>query len=110
MATVLEQRIRQSKDFEVLTPRSLALLVFRLRPSSGNHKAEQLNEMNKRLQELVHAEQDFNMTQTVLPGEEGQPTIDCMRFAMGGLRTTEADALQAWNIVERLGEIIINRA
>ena len=108
MAAALEKRIRESKDFELVTPRSLALLVFRLRPSTGDHTPEQLNELNRRLQELVHAEQDFNMTQTVLPGEEGQPSIDCLRFAMGGLRTTEADAVQAWQIVERLGASIIN--
>jgi aromatic-L-amino-acid decarboxylase len=108
MAAALEQRIRESKDFELVTPRSLALLVFRLKPSSGDHTPEQLNELNRRLQELVHAEKDFNMTQTVLPGEEGQPSIDCLRFAMGGLRTTEEDAVQAWQVVERLGESIIN--
>jgi len=108
MAAALEKRIAQSQDFEVVTPRSLALLVFRLRPVSGKHTPEELNVLNKRLQALVHAEQDFNMTQTVLPGEAGQPTIDCMRFAMGGLRTTEEDALQAWEVVERLGSSIIN--
>ncbi|KAH8079900.1 putative aromatic-L-amino-acid decarboxylase [Filobasidium floriforme] len=108
MAAALEKRIRESKDFELVTPRSLALLVFRLKPSTGDHTPEQLNELNRRLQELVHAEKDFNMTQTVLPGEEGQPSIDCMRFAMGALRTTEADAVQAWQIVERLGASIIN--
>lgn len=110
MAAALEKRIRQSKDFEVVTPRSLALLVFRLRPSSGDHTPDQLNDLNKRLQALIHAEQDFNMTQTVLPGDEGQPSIECMRFAMGGLRTTEEDALHAWEIVERLGDSIIDKA
>ena len=108
MAAVLERRIRESKDFELVTPRSLALLVFRLKPSAGDRTPEQLSELNRQLQERVHAEQDFNMTQTVLPGEEGQPPIDCMRFAMGGLRTTEADAVQAWHIVERLGASIID--
>jgi hypothetical protein len=108
MATVMERQIQQSEHFELAAPRSLALLVFRLKPSSTNLSAQQLNDVNKRLQESIHAQQDFNMTQTVLPGDEGEPNIDCLRFAMGGLRTTEDDVLRTWETVEQLGRTIID--
>jgi aromatic-L-amino-acid decarboxylase len=110
MATVMERQIEQSEHFELAAPRSLALLVFRLKPSARDLSAQQLNDLNRRLQESVHAQQDFNMTQTVLPGDEGEPNIDCLRFAMGGLRTTEDDVLKTWNTVEELGRTIIDEA
>ena len=108
MATVMERQIQQSEHFELAAPRSLALVVFRLKPSSNNLSALQLNDVNKRLQESIHAQQDFNMTQTVLPGDESEPHIDCLRFAMGGLRTTEDDVLKTWETVEELGRTIID--
>lgn len=47
------------------------------------------------------------MTQTVLPGDEGQPGINCMRFALGGLRNEEEDAVKAWQLVETLGAEVL---
>jgi hypothetical protein len=83
----------------------LALIVFRLK-AEGKDEVE-INKLNKKLQEAVHAQHGFNMTQTVLPGKEGNTNIDCLRFAMGGLRTTEADVLETWDSIEELGKKIL---
>lgn len=107
MAEVMEKRVIDSDIFELVTPRSLALLVFRLKSPSETMAAAEVNDLNRRLQEAIHGQNEFNMTQTTLPGEDGQPGIECMRFALGGLRTTTVDAEQVWDTVERLGRQVL---
>ncbi|KAK8846820.1 hypothetical protein IAR55_005908 [Kwoniella newhampshirensis] len=106
--TLLADIVGRSKNFEIVTKPSLALLVFRLSPSSrADLTGDILDVLNQRLHDRLNARYDVFLTQTVLHSVERN--IFCIRFAMGGVHTTFDDVQATWSIVEAEGEEVLKR-
>lgn len=55
LGKTFEEQVSKDEDFEVVTPRSLALVVFRLKPKDSKKEDEEaLNELNKRFYARLH--------------------------------------------------------
>lgn len=94
--------VRASPLLELVTPPSLALSVFRLRPSSLEHKASAaLNALNKMFYARVTARKDLYLTQTDLNG------TFCVRMAIGATRTEERHIRAAFSLLEEEGGIAL---
>ncbi|EIW65462.1 hypothetical protein TREMEDRAFT_70540 [Tremella mesenterica DSM 1558] len=101
----LADRIRSSKDFKLVAEPSLSLLVFRLQPQGyEGGEDDDLNRLNKTLHERLMARSDVFLTRTVIKTEEGEMT--CIRFAMGGLKTTLECVNATWDVVEQEGAAV----
>ena len=102
-----------SPIFEIVTPPSLALLVFRLRPSSLETKPNsppglqdpELNLLNQKLHIRLDKRSDVFLTPTTLHSKERD--IYCIRFALGNPRTTWEDVIDTWKVVVEEGEAVL---
>lgn len=93
--------IKQSAQFQLITPPCLSLSVFRLEPRTPTSTSisaarspdldpAQLNALNRAFYTRLSARHDVVFTQTDLNG------IICIRCAVGAERTEEADILWAF--------------
>lgn len=62
----LEDAVKQDADFELVTPRSLALLVFRLCPPSLKGDEAKLDELNKRFYANLHKRTSIQLSESRL--------------------------------------------
>ncbi|KAI6148331.1 pyridoxal phosphate-dependent transferase [Pisolithus tinctorius] len=86
--------IRESTEFALVTPPSLALTVFRLEPrASPPVPLAKLNELNRVFYARVSARSDIAFTQTDLSG------TFCVRMAVGATRTSEDHVKHAYEIL-----------
>jgi glutamate/tyrosine decarboxylase-like PLP-dependent enzyme len=85
LARTLQQRLRESSDFELVAAGPLSVTCFRYRPhaSSGNDAEGDL--LNRRLLELVQRDGDVFLTGTELAGRF------VLRACIVNFRTTEQD-------------------
>ena len=92
-----------------MTPRSLALLVFRLTPiitdSIATADAE-ANVLNQQLFSRLNARYDLILTQTILHSHERE--IYCVRFAIGSTNTTWQDVSDVWSIIDLEGQALLD--
>lgn len=102
MADYLEKMIQESPDFELLVPKSLALLVFRYHPQDREYTQSELNDLNKNLHAALATRGDIILTQTVLPAENGEEGTFCIRFSLGNARTEKRDVEHGWDLVVKL--------
>jgi aromatic-L-amino-acid decarboxylase len=96
LGTVLASWIEQEPGFELVGPAPLGLVVFRyLGEATGNRQqaTEDLDELNRRLQERVNATGRIFITGTRLGGRY------VLRVALGHLTTSEADVRAAWDLI-----------
>lgn len=100
----LAQLISSSEDFEIVTPPSLALLSFRLKP--GDLPEAELNSLNAALQTRLAHNPNVILTQTVLKTPSSE--IYCIRFALGQLRTTQKDVDEIWDVVRAEGRATLD--
>jgi aromatic-L-amino-acid decarboxylase len=107
VATHLEGLIMQSSDYEIVAPRSLALIVFRLRPAGQELSPSELNDLNRKFNEALAERTDLLLTQTMLPGEDGGEGVFCIRFAIGAERTRSEHVDKAWAIVQEVGHRVM---
>jgi len=86
--------IEASANFELVTPPSFALSVFRVRAlaDEGNLSASQ-DLLTRKLYDRISVRQDIQLTQAVLEG------MFCVRFAIGAARTEEKHVLAAFNVL-----------
>lgn len=54
MGKIFEEQVKNDENFEVVTPRSLALVVFRLKPANTDRDEDALNELNKKFYARLH--------------------------------------------------------
>lgn len=94
------ERIRACPIFELVTPPSFALSVFRLVPgSSGNREdLESINALNRAFYSELRARPDIALTHTSIGG------VFCVRFAVGSFRTEQSDIDNAWMTIRETGE------
>ncbi|HYI00139.1 pyridoxal phosphate-dependent decarboxylase family protein [Hyalangium sp.] len=107
MAGELAARIQAEPDFELLAPRSFSTLCLRARPRDLEPLLRQgppeekgkveayLNELNEATLEAVNATGRVLLSQTKLNGRF------TLRISIGNMRTTEAYAQEAWELVRK---------
>lgn len=79
--------------FELLSPVSLSLVVFRLRPASLADDEVALDKLNRQLYNRINARRDIMLTQTLLG------KVFCIRWAIGAESTRWEDVEGAWESV-----------
>ena len=112
VAQEFECLVMESALFELMTPRSLGLVVFRLVPpapdASQPPSREILNALNLDLhQRITHPEDPADalfITRTELNDDV------CLRMAIGAERTTEMHVKKAIDTLERVGKNILKEA
>jgi aromatic-L-amino-acid decarboxylase len=99
IAGLFEAWVREDDRFEVVAPRTITLLCFRLRPQPGA-TAEQTNERNRRLLAAINESGRAFLSHTVLPtgGQSGY----VLRMAIGASSTTERHVRAAWELIREL--------
>ncbi|OVA11862.1 Pyridoxal phosphate-dependent decarboxylase [Macleaya cordata] len=103
MAKLLEGLIAMDKRFEVVVPRTFAMVCFRLNPETifnpklhenGDHSEDQMNELNQKLLESINATGQVYMTHTMIGG------IYIMRCPVGTTLTEERHVHSTWKLVQ----------
>ncbi|KAI6131246.1 pyridoxal phosphate-dependent transferase [Pisolithus croceorrhizus] len=86
--------IRESTEFALVAPPSLALTLFRLEPRLAPPVTlARLNELNRALYARLSARSDIAFTQTDLNG------MFCIRMVVGASRTSEDHVRRAYEII-----------
>jgi aromatic-L-amino-acid decarboxylase len=66
LGKTFEQQVNEDESFELVTPRSLALVVFRLCPKNFRQQdAEALNELNKRFYARLHEQTSIQLSESI---------------------------------------------
>lgn len=97
--------MEQSSNFELVTKPSLSLLVFRLKKAGESLTDPELDLLNQKLHTRLDVRSDVFLTPTMLHSKERD--LYCLRFAMGGLRTTWEDVMKTWQAVEEEGAKVL---
>jgi aromatic-L-amino-acid/L-tryptophan decarboxylase len=104
-ANAFATHIEQSPIFELVVPPTLSLVVFRLLPP--NTKAtndasvtKELNELNLKLHQKTS---ELFLTRTDLGGSI------CIRMSTGGYRTEERHVVEAFKILEREAQELVDQ-
>ena len=90
LAAWLEGEIAAHPDFELVAPRSLALLNFRYAPAG----ADALDELNERLLHALNDEGRIYLTQNIVRGNYA------IRISIGQTSTERIHVEQAWEAVK----------
>lgn len=112
LAEYFESLVRGSSLFEIVTPRSLALVVFRLAPSAPapngsttttTFDAPKLDSLNLELHKrIIEGADGVFITRTELNGKA------CLRMAIGGERTQEGHVLAAFEAFEKKAKALLS--
>ena len=94
--------MRVSERFQLVTPPSFALSVFRLRPRRADAPLAAANALNRRFWDRLLERHEVLLTQTELGG------VFCVRFAVGAARTEEGDVEKAWEVVDEVGRAVVS--
>jgi aromatic-L-amino-acid decarboxylase len=93
LATLFESWVRADSRFEVVAPRTMNLVCFRLINVPG------APDRNRELLASVNATGRVYLTHTAVPTSMGgHPCV--LRMAIGGTLTTRADVQEAWKILQ----------
>jgi aromatic-L-amino-acid decarboxylase len=93
LAEQLEQKINNSIDFEMVTPRTLNLLCFRYKPK-GLSDLDQLNSINEQLLQKVNKTGKIYITHTKLNG------IYTLRMVIAQTNVNENHVNNAWKLIQ----------
>jgi glutamate/tyrosine decarboxylase-like PLP-dependent enzyme len=85
LADRLAEKVRQSRDLQLVTEPSLSIVCFRFAPMSLRSDEEKLNELNKQLLEAVQLGGSAFLSSTTING------AFCLRACVINHRTTEQD-------------------
>ena len=96
LAEWLEAEIAAHPDFEIMAPRSLALLNFRYAPQG----AASLDELNERLLHAVNDEGQIYLTQGKVRGAYA------IRVSIGQTRTERIHVEQAWEAIKAAAALL----
>ncbi|MCL7043013.1 hypothetical protein MKW94_023393 [Papaver nudicaule] len=108
MAKHFQGLIGMDNRFEIVVPRTFAMVCFRLKPAAifnqivDNDWIEaQTNEINAKLLESVNASGKIYMTHAVVGG------VYMIRFAVGATLTEERHVTGAWKVVQEHTDAIL---
>jgi aromatic-L-amino-acid decarboxylase len=93
LANQLEQKINNSSDFEMVTPRTLNLLCFRYKPKDLSD-LDQLNSINEQLLQKVNKTGKIFITHTKLNG------IYTLRMVIAQTNVHENHVNNAWKLIQ----------
>jgi len=96
IAAIFEELVRSDARFEVVTPRTVTLVCFRLKARQGEG-AEESNARNRALLEAINASGKAMLSHTVL--KIGGQEQFVLRMAIGGSGTEERHVRGAWAVV-----------
>jgi aromatic-L-amino-acid/L-tryptophan decarboxylase len=99
LALIFEQLLAADARFEIVAPRTITLVCFRLRARPGE-PASQTSDRNRRLLEAINATGRAYLSHTVLP--LGGHDAYVLRMAIGGARTEERHVRDAWRLIADL--------
>lgn len=92
LATRFESWVRADSRFEIVAPRTLNLVCFRLKNPSGSA------DLNRELLAKINTGGRIYLTHTALPPAMGNhPCV--LRMAIGGTHTTLPDVQEAWAVI-----------
>nr|ABJ16446.1 tyrosine decarboxylase [Aristolochia contorta] len=100
MAKTFEGLLAMDKRFEVVVPRTFAMVCFRLLPAGGGGGGDDeegldaVNELNRKLLESINASGRIYMTHSVVGG------VYMIRFAVGASLTEDRHVNLAWKVVQ----------
>lgn len=100
LAKDLEQKINDSPNFEMITPRTLNLLCFRFKPE-GKMDPVVLNRVNEELLQQVNATGKMFISHTKLNGTY------TLRMVIGQTNVTEEHVTKAWKLLNEISEKLI---
>ena len=92
LAKELEKLIIHSKDFEMITPRTLNLICFRYKPQNISDEDE-LNNLNENLLQKLNKGGKLFITHTKLNGKY------TLRMVIGQTRVTKSHVINAWDLI-----------
>ena len=95
LAAVLEQWIEAEPDFELMAPRSLALINFRYHPV-GVDEPEELDRLNAALLERINDDGRIYLTQNRIHGRSA------IRFSIGQTNTEERHVREGWAVITEI--------
>lgn len=100
LSNLFAEYIRASPIFQLVTPPSFALTVFRLVPGSANTTGEldSVNALNREFYSNLQSHSSLVLTQTLV-GE-----VFCVRLAVGASSTEQRDIEGAWGVIRETGE------
>ncbi|KAI3893349.1 hypothetical protein MKW92_012285 [Papaver armeniacum] len=106
MAKHFQGIIGMDTRFEIVVPRTFAMVCFRLKPSAVFKQKiaaseTQTNEMNAKLLESVNTSGRIYMTHDVVGGAY------MIRFAVGATLTEEHHVIGAWKVVQEHTDTIL---
>jgi aromatic-L-amino-acid decarboxylase len=92
LAEIIEKKITNSEDFEIVTPRIFNLVCFRFRPHDLNQDAL-LNSINKQFLKLLNETGRVYLSHTTLNG------IYTLRMVTGQTYINESHVNNAWEVI-----------
>jgi len=94
LAEELERKINESKDFEIITPRTLNLICFRFKPAKIND-LQRINDLNEQLMHKLNSTGKIFLTHTVLKGKY------TLRMVIAQTSVTENHVENAWDLIKK---------
>lgn len=86
--------VTETPDWEVTAPHPLSVVCFRYRPRDVTDEAE-IERLNSAILEATNATGEVFLSHTKIDGKY------MLRLAIGNIRTTKADVMAAWEILQR---------
>lgn len=93
IAKNLEKKIREEKEFEILTPVTFNLICFRYKPFEIKSEDE-LNKLNEKLLHKINDTGKIYLSHTKLNGRY------TLRMVIGQTYVTEEHAIKAWELIK----------
>ncbi|KAL1320586.1 hypothetical protein AAHE18_14G066300 [Arachis hypogaea] len=104
MAKIFEELVKLDKRFEIVVPRNLAMVCFRVIPSVAKMANDEVNQINRKLLDSINDSGRVYMSHAVV--EE----IFVIRCAVGATLTDEKHVMMAWKVVQEHADAILNCA
>ncbi|ERM99170.1 tyrosine/DOPA decarboxylase 2 [Amborella trichopoda] len=102
MAKQFEGLVNADPRFEIVVPRTFAMVCFRLAPPTGSRwETDNGEELNKALLEAVNSTGLAYMTHAVVGG------VYMIRFAAGGTLTEERHISAAWRLLQEQADALL---
>uniref|UniRef100_A0A5B7ABD0 L-tryptophan decarboxylase n=1 Tax=Davidia involucrata TaxID=16924 RepID=A0A5B7ABD0_DAVIN len=98
MAKMFEGFVKSDPRFEIVVPRVLSLVCFRLNPFSGSNTEL----LNRKLLDWVNSTGRVYMTHTKVGG------VYMLRFAVGATLTEERHVTAAWELIKEGANAVLN--
>ncbi len=106
LGALFEELLKGDERFEIVAPRTVSLVCFRLRPRPGE-SPNLTDARNRRLMEAVNTSGKVYLTHTVLPaigGDAATAARFVLRLAVGGAQTLESHVRAAFLLLSTRAE------